>query len=136
FPPRRSSDLFARPRWLIPHHLRATSPVSRRGVDDADTEERAMTDTAGEAAEALRGRMTGPVITPDDRSYDDARRLWNGDADGRPAVIACCMSRDDVAAAVDVAQANGLEISVRGGAHSFSGASAGDDGLMIHLGAM
>ena len=95
-----------------------------------------MTDTAGEAAEALRGRMTGPVITPDDRSYDDARRLWNGDADGRPAVIACCMSRDDVAAAVDVAQANGLEISVRGGAHSFSGASAGDDGLMIHLGAM
>src|SRR5690606_12029074 len=99
---------FARPRWLIPHHLRATSPVSRRGVDDADTEERAMTDTAGEAAEALRGRMTGPVITPDDRSYDDARRLWNGDADGRPAVIACCMSRDDVAAAGDVAQALAL----------------------------
>jgi FAD/FMN-containing dehydrogenase len=29
-----------------------------------------------------------------------------------------------------------LEISVRGGGHSFSGASAGDDGVKIHLGAM
>jgi FAD/FMN-containing dehydrogenase len=86
--------------------------------------------------DGLRSTLTGAVITPGDPGYDTARALWNGSFDRHPAVIACCRSSADVAAAIGFAEANGLEISVRGGAHSFSGASAGDDGLTIHLGAM
>jgi FAD/FMN-containing dehydrogenase len=86
--------------------------------------------------DGLRSTVAGAVITPGDPGYDTARALWNGSFDRRPALIVCCRSAADVAAAIGFAEANGLEISVRGGAHSFSGASAGDDGLTIHLGAM
>ena len=48
-------------------------------------------------------------------------------------MIARCVSPADVAAAVSFAADQNLEIAVRGGAHSFSGASAVDDGLMIDL---
>ena len=91
---------------------------------------------ATRSAEGLRSTISGAVIAPGDPGYDTARSLWNGTFDRRPAVIVCCSSPADVAAAIGFAEANGLEISVRGGGHSFSGASAGDDGLMIHLGAM
>jgi hypothetical protein len=87
-------------------------------------------------AEALRSTMAGTLIAPGDPGYDTARSLWNGSFDPHPAVIACCASSEDVAAAVGFAEANGLEIAVRGGAHSFSGAGACDDGMMIHLGAL
>lgn len=93
-----------------------------------------MTRMAG--ADALRSTMVGALITPGDPGYDTARALWNGDFDRRPAVIACCASAGDVVAAVAHGREHGLEISVRGGAHSFTGASAGDEGLMIHLGGM
>jgi FAD/FMN-containing dehydrogenase len=86
--------------------------------------------------DGLRSTLAGAVITPGDPGYDTARSLWNGSFDRRPAVVACCSSSEDVAAAIRFAVSTGLEISVRGGAHSFSGASAGDDGLTIHLGGM
>jgi FAD/FMN-containing dehydrogenase len=86
--------------------------------------------------DGLRSTSTGAVITPGDPGYDTARALWNGSFDRHPAVIACCATPADVTAAIEFAEANGLEISVRGGGHSFSGASAGDDGLTIHLGGM
>ena len=77
--------------------------------------------------------MTGPVIGPADPNYDQARRVWNASIDRRPAVIARCVSPADVAAAVSFAADHGLEIAVRGGAHSMSGASVVDDGLVIDL---
>jgi hypothetical protein len=91
---------------------------------------------ATRSVEGLRSTISGAVITPGDPGYDTARSLWNGSFDRHPAVIACCRSASDVAAAIGFAEASGLEISVRGGGHSLSGASAGDDGLMIHLGAL
>jgi FAD/FMN-containing dehydrogenase len=95
-----------------------------------------MTRTAPGDKEGLRSAMAGSVLLPGDPEYDEERLLWNGDFDRHPAVIARCTSSSDVAAAVTFGRESGLEISVRGGAHSFSGASAGDDGLMINLGAM
>jgi FAD/FMN-containing dehydrogenase len=95
-----------------------------------------MTRTASGDIENLRSAMTGTVFVPGDQWYDEARELWNGDFDRRPAVVACCASPSDVAAALEYARDTGLEIAVRGGAHSFSGASGVDDGLMIHLGGM
>ncbi|MFC5995666.1 FAD-binding oxidoreductase [Pseudonocardia hispaniensis] len=95
-----------------------------------------MTQTASGDIEALRAAMDGPVIAPGDPGYEEARTVWNADIDRRPAVIARCASARDVAAAVTYAQAEGLEIAVRGGAHSMPGASAVDDGLVVDLSRM
>jgi len=92
-----------------------------------------MTDTMRGSIGTLRGALSGPVIGPADPDYDQARRVWNAGIDRRPAMIARCASPADVAAAVTFAAEHGLEITVRGGAHSMSGAAVVNDGLMIDL---
>jgi FAD/FMN-containing dehydrogenase len=92
-----------------------------------------MTQTLSGGIDALRAEMNGPVIAPGDPGYDEVRRVWNADIDRRPAVVARCTSADDVAVAVRFAREEGLEISVRGGAHSMPGHAVCDHGLMIDL---
>jgi FAD/FMN-containing dehydrogenase len=94
------------------------------------------TPVAGHDLDRLRSRFSGRVITAADGDYDQARSVWNGAIDAHPAMIARCAGPGDVAAAARFAQDAGLEISVRGGAHSFAGASVGDDGLTIDLSAI
>ena len=86
--------------------------------------------------EKLRTDFTGVVLTPGDEDYDRARSVWNGAVDSKPAVIARCATVADVAAALAYAQENELEIGVRGGAHSYGGASMPDGGLTVDLSAM
>ena len=69
----------------------------------------------------LRADIDGPVIVADDGDFDGARRVWNAEIDRYPAAIARCESAADVAAAVTFARANGLDVSVRGGAHNTAG---------------
>ncbi|MFX0580117.1 FAD-binding oxidoreductase [Nocardia nepalensis] len=95
-----------------------------------------MTQTMSFDFRALRSAMAGPVFGPDDAGYDHARSIWNGDIDRRPAVIAQCLSPEDVAAALAFARENDLEVSVRGGAHAYSGTAVGDGGIMINLAVM
>ena len=92
-----------------------------------------MSQTLSGGIDALRAGMDGPVIAPGDPGYDEVRRVWNADIDRRPAVVARCTSADDVAVAVRFAREEGLEISVRGGAHSMPGHAVCDHGLMIDL---
>lgn len=80
-----------------------------------------MTQTALGGLDKLRAVMGGPVITPADPGFDEARRVWNAEIDRRPAVIARCVSAADVAAAVGFAREHRLEVSVRGGAHGAGG---------------
>jgi FAD/FMN-containing dehydrogenase len=88
------------------------------------------------ALDTIRRAVRGPVIAPGDADYDRARRVWNGDIDRRPALVAACLDEDDVAAAIRFGVAEGLEIAVRGGGHSFPGLSVVDDGLVIDLSQM
>lgn len=81
----------------------------------------------------LRAAMTGQVLTPDDSGYDQARAVWNAGIDRSPGVIARCLSSEDVVAAVGFARERGMEISVRGGAHSTAGTAVCDGGLMVDL---
>jgi FAD/FMN-containing dehydrogenase len=76
-----------------------------------------MTQTAMGGIGELRALMDGPVITPADAGFEDARRVWNAQINRRPSVIARCTSAADVAAAIGYARERQLEISVRGGAH-------------------
>ena len=62
--------------------------------------------------------------------------MWNTEIDRQPAVIARCVNRSDVAAAVNFAREQGLEIAVRCGSHHAAGTAACDDGLMIDLSLM
>jgi FAD/FMN-containing dehydrogenase len=95
-----------------------------------------MTQLAEAGFDELRTALTGTVLGPGEDGYDDARRLWNAQHDRRPAVIAQVRTAEDVSAAVRFGVAHGLEIAVRGGSHSMSGASSVDDGLMIDLSLM
>ena len=85
---------------------------------------------------SLQRAVSGSVVLPEDEGYDEARAVWNAEIDRRPAVIVRCADAADVSAAVLYARAQGLEIAVRGGAHSTSGSSSVDDGLVIDLGTM
>ena len=77
--------------------------------------------------------LTGTVLRPSDAGYDDARRVFNGMIDRRPALIARCTATEDVVAAVRYGRANGLTISVYGGGHGVTGAAVCDGGLCIDL---
>jgi FAD/FMN-containing dehydrogenase len=92
-----------------------------------------MTRTLSGDVEALRAEVNGQVYTPGDPRYDEVRKVWNADIDRRPAVVVQCTSAGDVSAAVRFAREEGLEISIRGGAHSMPGHAVCDHGLMIDL---
>jgi FAD/FMN-containing dehydrogenase len=74
-----------------------------------------------------------PQLVPGDPGYDDARRVWNGEIDRKPAVIAQVTGTADVAACLAYARANGLDVTVRGGGHNMGGAAVADGAVMIDL---
>lgn len=88
--------------------------------------------TAGEV-DALQSGLGGTVSQPGEAGYDDAVNIWNAAIGRRPAVVAGCTTSQDVAAALDFARQQGLEVSVRGGGHNYAGLSLCEDGLMIDL---
>jgi FAD/FMN-containing dehydrogenase len=85
---------------------------------------------------ALRHALTGEVIAPEDPGYDEARKVWNGVIDRRPAVIARCADVADVVEAVGIARHHDIEVAVRGGGHQVAGSGVCDDGLVIDLSPM
>src|SRR4051812_30560460 len=88
------------------------------------------------AVAQLAEAMRGEVIAPGGAGYDDARAVWNGMFDRRPAAIARCAGVADVIQAVDFARMNAMEVAVRCGGHSANGYGTCDDGLVIDLSPM
>ncbi len=84
----------------------------------------------------LAGTLRGEVIRPGDPAYDEARRVWNGVIDRRPAVVVHCRGVADVVACVRFAADHGLLLAVRGGGHNVAGFGTCDGGLVIDLSAM
>ncbi len=86
--------------------------------------------------QALAGRLTGELLSPDDPEYEEARRLWNGMIDRRPAAIARCRGSEDVATAVRFAREQGVPLAVRGGGHNVAGLAVADGALVVDLSVM
>jgi len=84
----------------------------------------------------LRARMRGELIQPGDEGYEEARRVWNGMIDKKPALIARCESPADVVEAVNFSRENDLPLAVRGGGHNVAGTGTVDGGLVIDLSSM
>lgn len=84
----------------------------------------------------LQDRFGDRLIGPGDSDYDEARRVWNGMIDHRPAMIAACSSPDDVVAALAHARDAGLPVTVRGAGHNVAGQAVGNGALVIDLGPM
>ena len=89
-----------------------------------------------ETIDALRADLRGCLLLPTDQDYDEARRVWNGMIDRRPALIARCAGVADVIAAVKLAKAHDLVVAVKGGGHNIAGNAVCQDGLMIDLSTM
>ena len=100
-------------------------PVAAPGV---------LRDKAGIASFATAIR--GAVLRPGNARYDDARKVWNGLIDRRPALIVHCAGTGDVVACVNFARDQGLPLAVRGGGHNVAGSAVCDDGLVVDLSEM
>jgi FAD/FMN-containing dehydrogenase len=84
----------------------------------------------------LRELVRGEVVTSDDPSYEEARRVYNAMIDKRPLCVVRASGVTDVIAAVNFAREAELDLSVRAGGHSVPGFGTNDDGLVIDLALM
>ena len=88
------------------------------------------------ALDPLAARLRGSLFVPGADGYDEARRLWNGTVNKKPAVIVRCCGVADVIDAVNHAREAGLAVSIRGGGHHVAGGALADGGLTIDLSTM
>ena len=89
--------------------------------------------TTAKDVQPLRDRVRGRVITAADADYDEARAVHNGMFDKRPLAVLYTEQVADVIAGVNFARDNGLDLSVRNGAHSAPGFGTNDGGLVIDV---
>jgi len=95
-----------------------------------------MTRVDAAKIESLKKGFGGRVLIPSDAGYDEARKIWNGMIDKRPAIIATCAGTKDVVKALHFARDNGVLLAVRGAGHHIAGNSLCDDGIVIDLSKM
>jgi FAD/FMN-containing dehydrogenase len=81
----------------------------------------------------LRAAVDGRIITPGNAGYDQARTVFYGGIDRRPAVIVRPTDAGDVSQVVSLARETGLELAVRSGGHSVARHSVTDGGIVLDL---
>jgi FAD/FMN-containing dehydrogenase len=101
----------------------ATTSGSKAVIDDKHIEQ-------------LRAGMRGRLLLPGEPDYDQARVIFNGMFDRRPALIVRCRGVADVIDTVQFARRHHLLTAIRAGGHSVAGNSMCDEGLVIDLSQM
>jgi FAD/FMN-containing dehydrogenase len=81
----------------------------------------------------LRAEFKGRVIGPEDAGYDEARTVFLGGIDRRPAVIVRVAHEADVSRVVSLARESGLELAIRSGGHSGAGHGVSQGGIVLDL---
>jgi FAD/FMN-containing dehydrogenase len=111
----------------------ATSPHDKLNEADrttgqpvAEQEIRAAASTLRELLDPSRVLISGPA-------YDDARRVWNGAVEHRPALVVQPVNPSEIQAALGVARTHRLPMSVRGGGHDWAGRAVRHGGLVMDL---
>ncbi|KAJ7596379.1 hypothetical protein C8J56DRAFT_849809 [Mycena floridula] len=75
----------------------------------------------------------GDFLTASDAGFSEALDRWAANARREAKIVAFVKDNADVLLALKYAKENGLPIAVKGGGHSFSGASSIDGGLVVDL---
>ena len=73
----------------------------------------------------MKSLVRGTVHLPDGDGYHEARQVWNGMIDRRPAAIVCAAGVAEVMA-VRLAGERRLPVAIRCGGHNVAGTSVGD----------
>src|SRR2546425_10849272 len=81
----------------------------------------------------FKSNLRGLVIEPGDKSYDDARKVYNGMIHKKPRLIARCGDVAAVIGSVKFAREQNLLLAILGGGHNAGGFGICDDGLAIDL---
>lgn len=84
----------------------------------------------------LSGALGDQLILPQDPRYEQARHVWNGMIDRKPALIVRCRGAADVLSTVRLASKHRILLAVRGGGHNVAGYGTCDGGLVIDLSPM
>jgi FAD/FMN-containing dehydrogenase len=92
-----------------------------------------MSPTTALVVPQLRSVLSGRMIAPDDAAYDQARAVFYGGIDRRPAAIVRPADATDVSRVVSLARESGLELAVRSGGHSTAGHSVSEGGIVLDL---
>lgn len=124
----QSRRRFIKGALAITETLGLTRALSQAGA-------RCISQTDSDALKKLRAQLKGGLILPTDSGYEAARRVhfWNHDTERRPALVAQCARADDVRCALEFSRRHGLEVAVRGGAHSHMMGWGTSNGVVIDL---
>jgi FAD/FMN-containing dehydrogenase len=95
--------------------------------------EEAVVSNSSISISKLRTDVGGRVIGPEDPEYDEARTVFYGGIDRRPAVIVRVKDDMDVSRVVSLARETGVELAVRSGGHSIPGHGVSEGGIVIDL---
>jgi hypothetical protein len=97
-----------------------------------------MTTIDESALSELTTALGGQVLLAEGEGFGEARAaaVWNGDITRQPAAIVRPGTAQEVAEVLAFAGRQGLDLTVRGGGHSFAGHAVSDGGLMLDLGRM
>jgi FAD/FMN-containing dehydrogenase len=84
----------------------------------------------------FRESLRGDLIEPQDKEYDESRKVYNAMISKRPQIIARCMDVADVIQSVNFARENNILLSIRSGGHNAGGLGICENGLVIDLSLM
>ena len=84
----------------------------------------------------LAASLRGTLVRPDSPGYDEARVVFNGMFDRRPAAIVRAAGTADVVDDVSFARKHDLLMAIRAGGHSLPGHSSCEGGLLLDLSTM
>src|SRR6185503_11838032 len=86
--------------------------------------------------QSFKASLRGTIILPGDDTYDEARKVFNGSIDKRPAMIVRCSDTSNVVNSVNFARTHDLLAAIRGGGHNVAGTGVCDGGVVIDLSKM
>jgi hypothetical protein len=92
-----------------------------------------LSDAVKELYSSLSENFRGNLLKPESDGYHDARAIWNGMVNRKPALIARCADVADLQMAIRTASAMKVLTAVRCGGHSLAGFSTCDGGMVIDL---